>query len=138
MKNVNNRSVSFSDFIRRRRLQLRLKQADIAAELHVTDEAIGHWESGRRRTELNKIPRLAAVLKVNPQALCRKALDEWYPAFYDGLFTDWPQLVRYLEPTSDDRQSSRKLLAPGTPDSSTLESGVVVGDGLGEREQLAE
>jgi transcriptional regulator with XRE-family HTH domain len=136
MKNVNTRNVPFSDFIRQRRLELRLKQADIAAELHVTEEAVGHWESGRRRPELNKVPRLASVLKVQPQALCRKSLDEWYPAFYDGLFSDRPQPMRYLE--AADRDSGRKLLAPGTPDRSALEADVIVGDGLGEREQLAE
>ena len=63
MNNLSNRSVSFSEWIRQRRLELQLKQSDLAAELHVTDEAVGHWESGRRRPELNKIPRLAAVLQ---------------------------------------------------------------------------
>ena len=112
-----------------------MKQADLAAALHVTDEAVGHWESGRRRPELNKIPRLAAVLNVSCRDLCRKALDEWYPAFYDGLFTDRPQPMRSLAPATPD--SGRKLLAPAAADGSALEAGVIVGDGLCEREQFA-
>jgi transcriptional regulator with XRE-family HTH domain len=138
MNNLSNRSVPFSDWIRQRRLELRRKQADLAAELHVTDEAVGHWESGRRRPELNKIPRLAAALKVSSRDLCRKALDEWYPAFYDGLFTDRPQSMRHLEPARPKQDSGLKLLAPATADGSALEAGVIVGDGLREREQLAE
>jgi transcriptional regulator with XRE-family HTH domain len=135
MNNVNNRSVSFSEFIRQRRLELRLRQADLAAKLCVTEEAIGHWESGRRRPELNKVPRLAAALKMNPRDLCAKALDEWYPAFYDGLFPDRQEPMRYLRPTSPTKDSGRKLLPPAT-DSSTLEAGVIVGNGLCEREEL--
>ena len=100
MNNVNNRSVFFSEWIRRRRLELRLKQTDVAAELCVTEEAVGHWESGRRRPELNKIPRLAVVLKADPRELCRKALDEWHPAFYDGLFCDRLDPTRSLGPAS--------------------------------------
>ena len=138
MNNLSTRSVSFCDWIRQRRLELRMKQADLAAALHVTDEAVGHWESGRRRPELNKIPRLAAALNVSSRDLCRKALDEWYPAFYDGLFTDRPQPMRCLEPARPTPGSGRKLLSPATADGSALEAGVIVGDGLREREQLAE
>jgi transcriptional regulator with XRE-family HTH domain len=138
MNNLSNRSVPFSDWIRQRRLELRRKQSDLAAELHVTDEAVGHWESGRRRPELNKIPRLAAALKVSSRDLCCKALDEWYPAFYDGLFPDRPQPMWHLEPARPTQDSGRKLLAPATADGSALEAGVIVGDGLREREQLAE
>ena len=43
--------------LRRRREELSLFQAQIAAVLHVTPECIGQWECGRRRMELSKIPR---------------------------------------------------------------------------------
>ena len=133
-----NRSVPFCVILRERRTALRLKQAEVAAELNVTVECVGHWEAGRRRMELNKIPRAAAVLKVNAADLCRKALDEWYPAFYDGLFPDRPQPMWHLEPARPTQDSGRKLLAPATADGSALEAGVIVGEGLREREQLAE
>ena len=123
MNNVNNRNVPFSDWIRQRRLQLRLKQAEIAAELRVEPESVGHWESSRRRPELNKIPRLAAVLKTSPRELCCKALDEWFPSVYDALF-------------GGDRDSGRKLLPAATPDGSTLEGAVIVGDRLRQSEQF--
>jgi len=134
MNNVHTPRVSFCEFIRRRRLQLHLKQSQIAEELRVTEECIAHWESGRRRPELNKIPRLAAVLKISSRDLCRKALDEWHPAFYDGLFTDRPQRMTSLENAS----SGPKLLPPGSSESSALEPAVIVGDGLRKGEQLAE
>ena len=112
MNNVNNRSVSFCEFLRQRRNTLRLKQADVAAALHVTEEAVGHWESGQRRMELNKIPRLAVVLRVNAADLCRKALDEWYPAFHDGLFPDRAKPMRCLEQSPQADSCSRPALPP--------------------------
>jgi len=138
MKNVSNRSVPFCEWIRRRRLQLRLKQSQIADELRVTEESIAHWESGRRRPELNKIPRLAAALHVDPRELCRKVLDEWHPAFYDSLFTDRPQRMASLPTAIAEQGSSRKLLSPGPADGSALEPAVIVSGGLGEGKQLAE
>ena len=98
MNETNNRSVSFADFLRQRRTALRLRQAEIAAELRVEPETVGHWESGRRRMEFDKVPRMAAILKLNAKDLCRLALSEWHPRFYDSLFgTKQPQSPRCLE-----------------------------------------
>ena len=62
--------------LRRRREELKLLQSDVAEALHVRPECVGLWEAGRRRMELCKIPRLAAVLQIDPQQLCAKALAE--------------------------------------------------------------
>ena len=74
--------------LRRRRLELGLLQAEVAEELHVSAEAITMWESGRRRMDLAKLPRLAAALEIDPKELCTKALSEFHPLFYASLFGD--------------------------------------------------
>jgi DNA-binding XRE family transcriptional regulator len=74
--------------LRRRREELSLLQADVAAALQVSPECVTLWEAGRRRMELSKVPRLAAALDMNPQELCAKALAEFHPLFYHVLFGD--------------------------------------------------
>ena len=73
--------------LRRRREELSLLQADIAAALHVSPECVTMWEAGRRRMELCKLPRIAAALQIDAKQLCAKALAEFHPAFYDTLFS---------------------------------------------------
>ncbi len=74
--------------LRRRREELSLLQAQIAAALHVTPECVGLWECGRRRMELSKIPRIAEALQLDAKELCAKALSESHPLVYDVLFGD--------------------------------------------------
>jgi transcriptional regulator with XRE-family HTH domain len=52
--------------LRRRREELRLLQAQVAEALRVSPHCVTLWQAGRRRMELSKIPRLAAVLDLNP------------------------------------------------------------------------
>ena len=75
--------------LRRRRKELNLMQAEVAEALHVSPECITLWESGRRRMDLSKIPRIAAALQIDGKELCAKALAEFYPLFYATLFGDW-------------------------------------------------
>jgi transcriptional regulator with XRE-family HTH domain len=72
--------------LRNRRQELSLLQAQVAETLHVTPECIGQWESGRRRMELSKIPRIAEALQMDAKALCIKALQEFHPLVYATLF----------------------------------------------------
>ena len=72
--------------LRQRREQLCLLQSDVAAALHVSPECVTLWEAGRRRMELSKIPRIAAILELDAKQLCAKALAEFHPAFYATLF----------------------------------------------------
>ena len=74
--------------LRRRREELSLLQAQIAAALHVTPECIGQWECGRRRMELSKLPRIAEALQLDAKELCAKALSEFHPLVYAALFGD--------------------------------------------------
>ena len=73
-------------FLRRRRTELKLLQADVAEALNVTPESVTLWEAGRRRMELSKLPRLAEVLQIDAKALCANALAEFHPLFYRTLF----------------------------------------------------
>ena len=136
--NLNDHSISLSDCIRQRRITLRLTQAQIAAELYVEPESVGHWESGRRRMELDKLPRFAAILKINQKDLCRLALSEWHPCLYATLFgTERPRLPQCLEATRQDAGSGRDALPTAAATRGLLEAGIIVGDGLGETEELA-
>jgi transcriptional regulator with XRE-family HTH domain len=72
--------------LRRRRQELSLLQSDVAEALHVSPECITMWETGRRRMELSKLPRLAAALQIDAKELCAKALAEFHPLFFQTLF----------------------------------------------------
>ena len=74
--------------LRRRRQELSLLQADVAEALHVSPECITMWETGRRRMELSKLPRLAAALQIDAKELCTKALAEFHPLFYATLLNN--------------------------------------------------
>ena len=72
--------------LRRRREELRLVQAEVAEALRVSPECVTLWEAGRRRMDLCKLPRIAAILQMDPKQLCAKALAEFHPLFYAALF----------------------------------------------------
>jgi transcriptional regulator with XRE-family HTH domain len=139
MNEQNNRSVPFAQFLRQRRTALRLRQAEIAAALRVEPETVGHWESGRRRMELDRIPRVAAILHLDTKDLCRRALSEWHPRFHDALFgTGQPQTPPSLEEPRQETGSGRNLLPAGPPEGHPLEAVVIVGNGLSQAEELAQ
>jgi transcriptional regulator with XRE-family HTH domain len=69
-----------------RRTELQLTQKEVAVALDIkTSEFVSMVESGHRNLDLNKIPRLAAVLKVDVQELCQIALLEAAPQFAVAL-----------------------------------------------------
>ena len=72
--------------LRRRRVELSLLQTQVAEILHVSPECITQWESGRRRMELSKLPRIAAALQLDAKELCAQALAEFHPLVYAALF----------------------------------------------------
>ncbi len=84
--------------IRRRREELNLSQAQIAEVLRVRPESVTLWESGRRRMELCKVPRIAALLNMDAQALCAKALGEYHRGFFAGLFPGYPSVPAKYPP----------------------------------------
>ena len=135
MNETNDRSVSH--LIRQRRIELRIKQSTIAAEMRVEPESVGHWERGRRRMELNKIPRLAGILQLNKKDLCRLALFEWHPRLYATLFgSEPPRPPRCLETSRPNDGSGRDALPLGAVGDRSLEVGVIVRQSLREAEQL--
>jgi len=79
-------SVPLHVMLRRRREELSLFQTQIAEALHVTPECVGQWESGHRRMELSKLPRIAQALQMDAKELCVKALAEFHPLVYATLF----------------------------------------------------
>jgi transcriptional regulator with XRE-family HTH domain len=92
MNPSNSRHPSLSRLIKERRSMLRMTQPQIAERMRVTAECVGHWEKGTRRMELDKLPRLAEILQLDEQYVCRLALSEFHPALYDTLFgSEQPQ-----------------------------------------------
>lgn len=87
-ENPTNTKVPLHVLLRRRRQELNLVQAEIAEALDVSPEAVTLWESGRRRMDLAKLPRIAAVLQLDARELCAKALAEFHPIFFATLFSD--------------------------------------------------
>jgi transcriptional regulator with XRE-family HTH domain len=85
-----NNNMSLADLLKERRLRLGLKQQQIAEELRVGPECVGLWERGKRRPELDKLPRLAAALRLDEQDVCRLALFESHPCLYSTIFGDEP------------------------------------------------
>ena len=83
---ANTTQVPLHILLRRRREELSLFQSQIAEALHVTPECVGQWESGHRRMELSKLPRIAEALQMDAKELCVKALAEFHPLVYATLF----------------------------------------------------
>ena len=87
MNNQHNRTtMPLHQILRHRRQELRLKQAHIAEALQVTPEAVGLWECGRRRMEMDKLPRIAETLRLEKRGLCLAALHQFHPRMYAELF----------------------------------------------------
>jgi DNA-binding XRE family transcriptional regulator len=72
--------------LRRRRKELRLLQSQVAESIGVSPQCVTLWESGRRRMELSKLPRLAQILKLDGKQLCVQGLREFHPSIYATLF----------------------------------------------------
>ena len=82
------RTIPLHVWLRRRRTELNLLQADVAEALGVSPECVTLWEAGRRRMELSKVPRIAKILRLDAKVLCARALAEFHPLFYQTLFAD--------------------------------------------------
>ena len=76
-----------AQLISARRRDLGKTQAEVAKIMgYSSPEFIGMVESGIRTMDLNKIPRLAEALHLNPAELCQMALFEEHPSLFAVLF----------------------------------------------------
>ena len=53
---------AIGDFIRARRTELSLTQADLAERLHVSPQSVSHWERGETLPDVATLPDLACIL----------------------------------------------------------------------------
>ena len=81
-------SKRFGEFIRQRREELELKQAELAKRMDLSPTTIAYLESGSRGCDLDHLPKLAAAINVDPRKLGQLYLEERYPALYRILFPD--------------------------------------------------
>jgi transcriptional regulator with XRE-family HTH domain len=88
-------TMPFHQILRRRRQELRLHQAHVARAFNITPEAVGLWEAGRRRMEMDKLPRITEVPGLEKRALCLTALHQFHPRLFEELFgSEAPSLPR--------------------------------------------
>jgi transcriptional regulator with XRE-family HTH domain len=71
-----------SHFMRQRRLELNLRQKDVAEAIGSTADFVSLLEAGERRLDLDKVPLLADVL----QAKCAWALWDRCPQLFLEIF----------------------------------------------------
>ena len=128
--------MSLSQLIKQRRLTLRLKQVQVAAVMGVEPETIGHWERGRRRIELNRLPALAVILELDPQDFCRQALAEWHPRLHATLFG--AESLKSPEDSNQEDGSSRDPVLFNIAESRQLEPGIIISHSLGEGKELSQ
>ena len=80
----------FSHLIRHRREELHLTQQQVADVLDVSPDFLSLVESGQRRLSLDSVALLAHALAITPSFLCRQALYERAPFFFQALFSGPP------------------------------------------------
>ena len=56
--------MNFAEIVKELRIKLCLSQSELAKEIGVTEQTIGHWENG------DTTPRCASIRKI--KALCKK------------------------------------------------------------------
>lgn len=78
-------TTEFSRYLRRRRQALGKSQREVAESIGLTEMSITLVEGGRRRLALERVPRLAAALQVDPPELCLLALRCWHPELSAAL-----------------------------------------------------
>jgi transcriptional regulator with XRE-family HTH domain len=75
-----------AEVLRNRRLQLGLRQRDVAEALGVSPDFVSQVEAGDKCFDLERTPQLAAVLQINPSSLAHWTLIERAPQLYRALF----------------------------------------------------
>ena len=75
----------FSQFVRRRRIDLSLTQREIAQACNVTEQSIMLVEAGQRRLGLEHIPALAKALQVPANELAWLVLGSYCPQLAAAL-----------------------------------------------------
>ena len=60
--------------IKKKRLELKLRQEDVAQILHTTDDSVRFWETGRTQPQMQVVPRIIKFLGYNPFKVETKTL----------------------------------------------------------------
>lgn len=83
---MNQPTGSLRDYIKSRRTQLGLTQAQLAKAIGVASpDFISMVETGVRNFDPDRIPALAKALNTPADVMCWMALDEMFPTFADTL-----------------------------------------------------
>ena len=67
---------NFGEFLRRRRLEQKLTQKDLAKELFVSESAISKWEKNVSYPDITILPKLSKLLNITEHELITASIDE--------------------------------------------------------------
>lgn len=87
-------NIQIGEFVRLRRLALRLSQSDLADAIGVSFQQIQKYENGKNRIGASRVDSLATALQISPSSL-RQMLDR--PARADGSAESDLLLARLIE-----------------------------------------
>jgi transcriptional regulator with XRE-family HTH domain len=100
-------TVSFGEFIAEMRVRRNLTQAEVARAIGVASpDFISLVEHGHRNLGLDRVPRLAAILRVNVQDLCLMALTQQYPLLAAVLVQTMSRRALQIEPRTSASQAA--------------------------------
>ena len=89
----------FGNMLRTRREELELTKAELAAKLTLSASFIDVLETGRRGCNLDDLPRIADLLKLDARAVAKVYLAEKHATFYRAIFSEPPDAVVPLAST---------------------------------------
>jgi transcriptional regulator with XRE-family HTH domain len=82
-------SILLKDIVRERRQELGFTQVQLGLALGIASgEFVSMIETGRRHFAWDNVPKVAVVLGLDAEALCRCAMWETAPTFYRSVFGD--------------------------------------------------
>ena len=62
---VNSAGIKYGDLIRQQRVKKKMNQEELGALVNVRKNAVGAWESGRSRPDLNSVPVICEALEIS-------------------------------------------------------------------------
>ncbi|MDB1126280.1 helix-turn-helix domain-containing protein [Vibrio algarum] len=62
--------MSISEVLKERRIELNIKQDDLAERLGVTVQTISKWERGINEPKAGRVPQIAKILKLSEREIC--------------------------------------------------------------------
>ncbi|EKO3894079.1 helix-turn-helix transcriptional regulator, partial [Vibrio metschnikovii] len=63
--------MSIGEVLKERRIELSVKQEDLAERMNVTVQTVSKWERGLTEPKASQVAELAKILKLSEQEICQ-------------------------------------------------------------------